>query len=30
MGGKQQSITTANFKELAQDFKIDLPDRFLK
>lgn len=30
MGGKQQSITTANFKELAQDFKIDLPDRFLE
>jgi len=30
MGGKQQSITSANFKELAQDFKIDLPDRFLK
>lgn len=30
MGGKQQTITAADFKELAPAFKVELPERFLK
>lgn len=29
MGGKHQTITSDNFKELAKDFNVELPDKFL-
>ena len=30
MGGKRQTITTQNFRDLAKDFHVTLPERFLK
>lgn len=30
MGGKQQTITTQNFRDLAHDFNINLNEAFLK
>jgi rhamnulose-1-phosphate aldolase len=29
MGGKKQSITSQNFRDLAREFKVDLPEEFL-
>lgn len=29
MGGKRQTITAQNFRDLAKDFKVTLPERFL-
>ena len=30
MGGKRQTITPDNFRDLARDFHVTLPERFLK
>jgi rhamnulose-1-phosphate aldolase len=30
MGGKRQTITTGNFRDLAEDFHVTLPERFLE
>ena len=30
MGGKRQTITAQNFRDLAVDFKVTLPEKFLQ